>query len=100
MSKINFPKKLFVTGTDTEIGKTVLSATLCRGLQAEYWKPVQSGLAPQTDSERVAAWAGVETDRIHPETYRLTEPMSPHASAYRDGIEIDMEAFILPASRK
>lgn len=100
MSKITFPKKLFVTGTDTEIGKTVLSATLCRGLQAEYWKPVQSGIDPQTDSETVASWAGMTKERIHPETYRLNEPMSPHASADLDGVEIEMGAFTLPDSRR
>lgn len=97
MSKIHFPNQLFVTGTDTEIGKTVISATLCRGLNAEYWKPVQAGTDPRTDSEAVAAWAGMDSNRIHPETYRLHEPMSPHASARLEGVEIAMEAFTLPA---
>lgn len=96
MSEIQIPKQLFVTGTDTEIGKTVISATLCRGLNADYWKPVQAGTDPQTDSEAVATWAGMQSNRIHPETYRLQEPMSPHASARLQGLEIGMDAFSLP----
>ncbi|MEX0594239.1 MAG: dethiobiotin synthase, partial [Balneolaceae bacterium] len=70
------------------------------GLQAEYWKPVQSGLEPRTDSDAVAEWAGMDADRIHSETYRLNTPMSPHASAEIDGVEIDLNAFSLPECRR
>lgn len=97
---MDIPKELFVTGTDTEIGKTVLSATLCRGLNAGYWKPVQSGLEPATDRDSVARWTGLDPTHFYPETYRLTEPMSPHASAEIDGVEIEMEAFSLPDYRQ
>lgn len=89
-------KKYFVTGIGTEIGKTVVSAILVKALKADYWKPVQSGDLYYTDTDKVREWTGMNSERIHPETYRLTKPMSPHASAEADGVEIQLEAFQLP----
>ncbi|PHN01797.1 dethiobiotin synthase [Flavilitoribacter nigricans] len=89
-------KKYFVTGIGTEIGKTVVSAVLVRALQADYWKPVQSGDLHHTDTDKVSDWAGMSADRIHPEAYRLHLPMSPHASAEADGVAIRLDAFQLP----
>lgn len=83
--------RIIVTGTDTDIGKTVFSAALVAALAAYYWKPVQSGLAAPTDSETVRRLAAMPPDRILPEAYRLTMPASPHLSAERDGVEIDVE---------
>ncbi len=80
-----------VTGTDTDIGKTVFCAGLCAMLGARYWKPVQAGLP--TDSEVVAALAGVE---IVPERYRLKLPASPHQAAAEEGIAIDPAALTPP----
>lgn len=59
--------RLIVTGTDTGIGKTVFSAALCHALGAVYWKPVQSGLEEETDSEIVARLAQASPQRILPE---------------------------------
>lgn len=87
-------KQVFVTGTDTGIGKTVTSAWLCAHWQSDYWKPVQSGLDEQTDSQWVAALSGATA---HPETHRLKAPLSPHQSAERDGIKIQLTDFALPA---
>jgi dethiobiotin synthetase len=75
-----------ITGTDTGIGKTVFAAALAGALKARYWKPVQSGLEDETDSETVARLAGVE---ILPEAYRLKLPASPHQSAAEEGVIID-----------
>ncbi len=41
----------FVTGTDTGVGKTVLSALLVAALDGIYWKPVQTGASEGTDRE-------------------------------------------------
>jgi len=95
-SNIDLPDKLFVTGTDTGIGKTVVSAMLTLGLEAFYWKPVQSGLTEETDTEAVKRLTGLPKDHFFPETYRLQEPLSPHASAAIDGITISMDSFELP----
>jgi dethiobiotin synthetase len=84
-----------VSGTDTGIGKTVFSAALTHALQACYWKPVQSGLEEETDSEVVERLGGVPRARILPEAYRLKMPASPHLSARLENVTID-PALLLP----
>ncbi|KAB2731111.1 dethiobiotin synthase [Brucella intermedia] len=85
-----------VTGTDTGIGKTVISAALTDALNACYWKPVQSGLDQATDSETVVRLAGISQRRIIPETWRLKTPASPHLAARIDGIDINTETLEVP----
>lgn len=92
-----FPPAFFVTGTDTGIGKTVVSSLLTAGLDATYWKPIQSGLAEETDTDYVRRVTGLPGHRVAEERYRLTEPLSPHASAAIDGVTIRMDDFELPA---
>ena len=85
-----------VTGTDTDIGKTVFAAGLAGALGAHYWKPVQAGVDPEGDKERVAALSGLPPSHILPEAYRLTTPASPHLAARIDGIAITAERLALP----
>jgi dethiobiotin synthetase len=85
--------RFVVTGTDTGIGKTIFSAALAGALGAPYWKPIQSGLEEETDSEIVARLAGVP---VRPEGYRLVTPASPHLAAEIDGVEIDPDALTPP----
>jgi dethiobiotin synthetase len=80
-----------VTGTDTDMGKTVLAAALVAALDGFYWKPVQAGLADETDAGIVRRLGGLTADRIIREVYRLTTSASPHVAAERDGMEIDIE---------
>ena len=88
-----------VTGTDTGIGKTVFSAALAGALQAHYWKPVQSGLEEETDSQIVARLSGLPRHKILPEAYQLSAPLSPHRSAELDGIELSRKRLLqLPAA--
>jgi dethiobiotin synthetase len=88
-----------VTGTDTDVGKTVFAAALAGHLGGWYWKPVQAGLADGTDRERVAALSGLPPERVLPEAWRLTTPCSPHRAAEIDGVEIDPDALALPEQR-
>ncbi|KRB60630.1 dethiobiotin synthetase [Rhizobium sp. Root708] len=81
--------RFVVSGTDTGIGKTIFAAGLAGALGARYWKPVQSGLEEETDSEVVARLSGLPGDHILPERYRLNTPASPHLAARIDGVEID-----------
>ncbi|HEV7319781.1 MAG TPA: dethiobiotin synthase [Ensifer sp.] len=81
-------RRFVVTGTDTGIGKTIFSAALTDALGACYWKPVQSGLDEETDTETVARLGRIPPARILPEAYRLNTPVSPHLSARRDGVAI------------
>lgn len=79
-------KSFVVTGTDTGIGKTIFTAALAGALGISYWKPIQSGLDDETDSEAISRLCSVH---IHPEAYRLKTPASPHLSAEIDQITID-----------
>lgn len=85
--------KFIVSGTDTNIGKTIFSAGLCGFLGSRYWKPIQSGLDGPTDSEVVAELSGVE---VVPEAFRLKLPASPHQAAIEEGVVIDPRALIPP----
>lgn len=85
--------RFVVTGTDTGIGKTIFSAGLAQATATPYWKPIQSGLEDETDSEVVARLAGVP---IRPEAYRLVTPASPHLAAEIDGVNIDIETLAPP----
>ena len=85
--------RFVITGTDTGIGKTVFSAALAGALKLPYWKPIQSGLEDETDSEAVARLAGVP---ILAEGYRLVTPASPHLAAEIDGVMIDPQALVPP----
>ena len=89
---------IIVTGTDTDIGKTVFAAGLTARLNATYWKPIQSGLVNETDSEIVLRLGGVPRKRILPEAYRLATPASPHISARLDGVAIDRESLEPPVT--
>ncbi|MBN8954359.1 MULTISPECIES: dethiobiotin synthase [unclassified Rhizobium] len=91
--------RFVVTGTDTGIGKTVFAAALTGALNARYWKPVQSGLEGDTDSDTVARLSGLPAEYILPEAYRLSTPVSPHLSARLDGVEIDPVRLEPPAGR-
>jgi len=88
--------RFIVAGTDTGVGKTIFSAALAGALGASYWKPVQAGLAGETDSETVRHLAGLGPDRIVPEAYRLKLPASPHIAAAREGILIEADRLALP----
>ncbi len=91
------PLQLVVCGTDTDVGKTVVSALLVQGLVAHYWKPVQSGLEGGGDTGRVQQLLELPAERVWPEAYRLTAPVSPHWAAERDGLSIDPARLALPA---
>ena len=88
----------FVTGTDTGIGKTLLSSLLVAALNRKYWKPIQSGACEGTDRETVMKWAGVAADRTFPESYIFELPVSPHFAAEREGKSVEFSRIRRPAS--
>lgn len=94
---IEIPRRFFITGTDTEIGKTVVSSMFMSSLDATYWKPIQSGLEEETDSQFVQRVSEVDDSRIISERWVLNAPMSPHASADLDGVSISLDDFELPS---
>lgn len=82
----------FVTGIDTDSGKTLASAILCEALQYDYWKPVQAGLPKDSDTVKNLS----PQTTIHPEACLLNTPASPHAAAKIDGISLRVADFNLP----
>ncbi|NKI31493.1 dethiobiotin synthase [Croceivirga thetidis] len=88
--------KIFVTGISTEVGKTLISAILVEALEADYWKPVQAGDLDNSDSHKVERLISNSKTKIHPNSYALETPMSPHGAADIDGIKIDLEKIIEP----
>lgn len=88
--------RLFVTGIGTEVGKTIISAILTESLQADYWKPIQAGGLHTSDTHKVAQLISNSKSKFHEETFRLKHPMSPHAAAERDGVDIRLEGFKIP----
>jgi dethiobiotin synthetase len=89
-------KNYFVTAIGTDSGKTLVSAILCEALQADYWKPIQAGFP--RDADTVKSLISNTKTFIHPESYLLKTPASPHASAKIDSIDIELKNCKLPAT--
>ena len=87
--------RCFVTGSDTDVGKTIACAWLMLHTPARYWKPVQAGL-DETDEATIRALTGAGDERFIATAYALPEPLSPHEAARRAGVKIEMERFKLP----
>ena len=85
----------FLTGTDTEVGKTVVCAWLMVHYQYCYWKPIQSGM-DSPDTKTIQKITGFDNSFFFPPAYELQQPLSPHESAKRDGIDIELTNFSLP----
>lgn len=91
------PLRLVICGTDTDVGKTIVSALFVQGLDANYWKPVQSGTEGGGDRQRVIDLLELPQERWHPEAYAFQAPVSPHWAAEREGKCIDPDQLQLPA---
>src|SRR5271157_976194 len=90
------PSRFFITGTDTDVGKTVVSALLCAALEAFYWKPIQTGTRDGADRETVMRLAQLPPARIIPETYLFVPPVSPHLAAQRARVQIALAKISMP----
>jgi dethiobiotin synthetase len=90
------PERFFITGTDTGIGKTVVSALLCAALDAYYWKPIQTGTREGTDTRTVARIAERPRAKLLPEIYRFAPPVSPHLAAQKAGVRIHLDEIVMP----
>lgn len=92
----NPSKHYFITGIGTDVGKTVASAIVVKALQADYWKPIQAGDLEYSDTDKVKAMIKDKTIHYHKNTYALQTPMSPHAAAVIDGLEINLKQIKRP----
>ena len=91
-------ESLFVTGTDTHVGKTLLSALLIAALDGIYWKPIQTGAREGTDRQTVIKLAEISEAQTIPESYCFDPPVSPHLAAEASGVRIDLARIQVPAN--
>ena len=89
-----FSKRIIICGTDTDVGKTIVSSFLVQGLKGIYWKPIQSGTEEGTDTKTVCNLLNLEPNRHLPERYKFKAPVSPHWAAEQES------AFIEPSNLK
>jgi dethiobiotin synthetase len=94
------PAQFFITGTDTGVGKTVVSALLCAAFEAAYWKPIQTGADSDSDSQTVAQLAELSPARVLPEAYCFAPPVSPHLAARKAGVKIALTKIAIPAAAR
>jgi dethiobiotin synthetase len=87
-------KPIFITGTGTDVGKTLVAAIVTEALKADYWKPVQAGFSDGTDSLFVQEMISNSRSTIHPELYKLKMPASPHLSADAENKKIKIKEII------
>ncbi len=89
-----------ISGTDTDVGKTIVSAMLVSALNGNYYKPIQAGLDGETDTQIVQRLSGLPSSHIIEESYRLKTPSSPHLAAEIDKVSIDVRQLcVLPKSQ-
>lgn len=93
-------RKYVVTGIGTGVGKTVVAAIVTEALHADYWKPIQAGDKDNTDSHTVQSLISNTVTTIHKEAYCLRAPLSPHAAARQEGINISMEQLQCPPTQR
>jgi dethiobiotin synthase len=89
---------LFVTGTDTRIGKTMVSAALMQRFRGQapvrYWKPIQTGIEHDNDTKEVSRLGSCSTSEILSMGLRLARPLSPHLSARLAGQPIEIAPLL------
>jgi dethiobiotin synthetase len=90
-------KGIFITGTDTGVGKTVAAAALmCRyrsQASLRYWKPIQTGVEVDDDTVTVRNLADCTEAEIFAQGIRLPKPVSPHLAARWARTRIDLAAL-------
>lgn len=91
--------KYFITGISTDVGKTIVSAILVEALQADYWKPIQAGELAHCDTKKVISLISNSISKCYPNSFALKTPMSPHAAAEIDGININLNKINRPKTR-
>ena len=92
-------KTFFITGISTEVGKTVAAAIVTEALQAAYWKPVQAGELDNCDTHKVKNLVSNEISQYNDNSFALRTPMSPHAAAAIDGLEVTVSKIKRPKTK-
>ena len=88
--------KIFITGISTDVGKTICAAIITEALQADYWKPIQAGDLHCGDADKIIQYLSNNKSVIHPNSYALQTPASPHYAAEIDNVVINLSEIIEP----
>lgn len=91
--------KIFITGISTDVGKTIAAAIITEALEADYWKPIQAGDLDNSDSHKIKQLLSNAKTVIHPNSFALNTPASPHLAAQRDGISIHLNDIQEPETK-
>ena len=91
-----FSKRIIICGTDTDVGKTIVSSFFVQGLKGIYWKPIQSGTEEGTDTKTVCNLLNLESNRYLSERYKFKAPVSPHWAAEQESGFIEPSNLKLP----
>ncbi len=89
----------FITGISTDVGKTVAAAIVAQALEADYWKPIQAGDLDDSDTHKVKRYISNEKTQFHENAFTLKTPMSPHAAAEIDGVQIKAKEVKRPETK-
>jgi dethiobiotin synthetase len=92
----DFPNKIFVAGIGTGVGKTVVSAILTEALQADYWKPIQTGTVVSTDKQMVEMLVSNSKTKVFENSLEFLHPYSPHYAAMLENRAIELSGFVVP----
>lgn len=93
-------KNIIVAGIGTDVGKTVVSAILATMLQADYWKPIESGAEEESDSTKIKELLNPSDHTIHTPSYSLQAPLSPHHAARLEDTIIDIKSIKPPHTER
>lgn len=91
--------KIFITGIGTDVGKTIASAIVTEALEADYWKPIQAGDIANSDTHKIQRYISNSKTVLHPNSYALNMPASPHLAAAIDGVEIKASVITEPKTQ-
>ncbi len=92
-------KKIFITGISTDVGKTIVSAIITEALEADYWKPIQAGDLNNSDIHKIERLVSNSKSVFHKNSFALNTPMSPHAAAEIDGLQIKLSDIKEPKTK-
>ena len=92
-------KTYFITGISTDVGKTLAAAIITEALEANYWKPIQSGDLDNSDTHKIRKLVSNSKSKFHSNSYALETPMSPHAAADIDGVSINLSKINPPKTK-
>lgn len=88
----------FITGIGTDVGKTIAAAIITEALEADYWKPIQAGDLKNSDTYKVKKLVSNEKSKFHSNSFALKTPMSPHAAAEIDEVQIKISKIKRPVT--